>query len=159
MAEMRVRDVMTHLVVTLRPSDPLRFAAKRLAANRISGAPVVKEGKLVGVVTEADQMRAFAPYEEGDGSILPGAPFMFLLRGAAPRLPEDLTVADAMTSDVATIRPDAPVREAAAKIDRRGIRRLPVVDEDGYVVGVIARSDIVRAMALSEEAELQPSPA
>jgi CBS domain-containing protein len=158
MPEMRVRDVMTHLVVTLRRSDSLESAAKRLAANRISGAPVVAEGKLIGIVTETDLMRAFEPYQERDGAAFPGAPLMFLLRGA-PRHAEDLTVADAMTSDVATIRPDAPVREAAAKIDRRSVRRLPVVDQEGYVVGVIARSDLVRAIALSEGALLEASPA
>ena len=159
MSEMQVRDVMTHLVVTLRPSDQLRDAAHRLVVNRISGAPVVVDGKLAGVVSEADLVRAFTPYARSNGTSTRSAPLMLLLRGTMPHVAQNLTVADVMTRDVATIRPGASVRQAAALIDRRGVRRLPVVDDEGYVVGIIARSDVVRAMALGEESLLERSPA
>lgn len=57
---MTVSDVMTHLVVTLRPDDAIRRAAQRLLSDRIGGAPVVESGKLVGVLSEADLVRAYS---------------------------------------------------------------------------------------------------
>jgi len=60
MRDMRVKDVMTHLVVTFQPSDSVHEAARRLAQNHISGAPVVAKGKVVGIVTEYDIVRALA---------------------------------------------------------------------------------------------------
>src|SRR5688572_26636721 len=62
MRTVRVEDVMTNLVVKLYPNDTIHEAAARLAQNDISGAPVVEQGKLVGIVSEADLMRsAIAP--------------------------------------------------------------------------------------------------
>ena len=60
---------------------------------------------------------------------------------------DHMTVGDVMTRDVISVLPETSVREAASLIDRHGIRRLPVVDEEGYVVGILARADRVRAMA------------
>jgi CBS domain-containing protein len=116
-----VRDVMTHLVVSFRPRDTIEEAAHRLLANRISGAPVVSAGKVVGVVSEVDVASA----------------------AASPHA----SVEDAMTREVVTVPPDAPVGEAAILMDRHSVRRLPVVDADGYLCGVIARADVVRALA------------
>jgi CBS domain-containing protein len=56
-------------------------------------------------------------------------------------------VADVMTKDALSVHSDMPLWEAATLIDRHGFRRLPVVDPDGFVVGILTRSDIVRAMA------------
>lgn len=61
MNKIRVDDVMTHFVVTLRPEDTIEDAARMLGQNGIRGAPVVQERKLVGLVSEADLLRAFAP--------------------------------------------------------------------------------------------------
>jgi CBS domain-containing protein len=60
-------------------------------------------------------------------------------------------VGDVMTKDVVTIRPDDSIWEAASLIDRHGVRRLPVVDDEDYVVGILARSDLVRCMARTYE--------
>lgn len=147
MDDMKVQDVMTHLVVTFRPEDTIRQAAARLVGNRISGAPVVEGGRLVGIVSEADLVPALAHPALGTAAL--GAPdaMSFLLRGVV--LPPDTstTVAGVMTTRVITVSPESSVWEAAALIDRHGIRRLPVVDADGYVVGIIARADLVRSMA------------
>jgi CBS domain-containing protein len=62
------------------------------------------------------------------------------------------TAGAAMTAPAVTISPDASVMEAAHKIAERGVNRLPVVDEDGRLVGIIARADVVRAFARSDEA-------
>lgn len=122
MDPLKVTDVMTHLVLTFRPEESVVDAARRLLANRISGAPVVEGGKLVGVATEADFINV-----------------------------RDKTVGDVMTPRVVSIGPDESVWKAAWLIHHHGVRRLPVVDQEGFVMGVLARSDLVRAMV-----ELRP---
>lgn len=137
MNDLKVTDVMTRLVVALRPQETIQEAARRLLSNRISGAPVVDGARLVGVISEADLVGAFAP-------------LMSLLRGTSPRDVHNTTVRDVMTTAVISISPGASVWEAAALIDRHGIRRLPVVAAEGVLVGVLARSDLVRAMVRSD---------
>jgi predicted transcriptional regulator len=116
-----VKEVMTHLVVSFRPQEPIEEIARRLLTNRISGAPVVSAGRVVGIVSEADVARATTW--------------------------ADASVHDVMTREVVTIAPDVPVGEAAVLMDRHSVRRLPVVDPDGYLCGVIARADVVRSLA------------
>ena len=77
-------------------------------------------------------------------------PLMFLLRGTELR-ESHRTVGDIMTTEVLTVSPEATVWQAASLIDRHGVRRLPVVDAEGYVVGVLARADLVRAMARGDD--------
>ena len=151
MKEHMVEDVMTHLVVTLRPEEVIADAAKRLLSNRISGAPVVEGRRLIGVVSEADLVKAFTPASRR-GSLPAPYPLMFLLVRDIPR-PEARysTVGDVMTTDVVTIGPADSIWEAASLIDRYGVRRLPVVDDDGVVIGIVARSDLVRCMARSHD--------
>jgi CBS domain-containing protein len=79
-------------------------------------------------------------------------PLLFILfREFSPRSDEAPTVGDAMTQQVITIGAEESIWEAAFKIDRHGVRRLPVVDEQGFLAGVITRSDLVRAMARGRE--------
>jgi CBS domain-containing protein len=145
-----VTDVMTHLVVTLRRKDTLKHAAQRLLSNRISGAPVAEDGRLVGIVSEADLLQAYAPRARRPPFVAP-APLTFLLHGERPREVDDVTVDEVMTHDVVSVSPETSVWEAASLIDRFGVRRLPVVDEERFVVGVVTRSDLVRVMARTNE--------
>jgi CBS domain-containing protein len=149
MNKTRVDDVMTHLVATLRPEDTIEDAGKLLASNRISGAPVVQDGKLVGLVSEADLVRAFAP-PHGGFPFEAIDPLTFELRGDRSRVVLGACVRDVMSREVVSISQDASVWEAASLLDRHGFRRLPVVDGDGHVIGILARSDLVRAMARSD---------
>lgn len=151
MSALKVGDVMTHLVVTLRPQDSISDAAQRLLRNRISGAPVVEDRKLVGVISEADLMAVYtAPAPNRMGFAGPD-PLAYLLSGRLPIQSQGVTVGDMMTKKVVSVSAEASVRQAARLIDRYGIRRLPVVDSDNYVVGVLARSDLVRALARGDE--------
>ena len=141
---MEVRDAMTRLAVTLRPGDSIVDAARVLSSNRISGAPVVEDGRVTGVVSEADLMRALSSPRRG----APSQPLMLLLlRGTATQETRDVLVGDVMSRRVISIGPRGSIWEAAGLINRHGVRRLPVVDDDGYLVGVLARSDLVRCMA------------
>lgn len=149
-----VDDVMTHLVVTFRPNESIREAAAKMLRNRISGGPVV-DGKLVGVLSEADLVRAYSPPARRGSPLVATTPLMFLLHDTAPVVDADLRVQDVMTKEAISVGADLPLWEAAAMIDRHGFRRLPVVDSDDYVIGILTRSDIVRAMAaIDAESEM-----
>lgn len=76
---------------------------------------------------------------------------MFLLHGGKSRDVHNVPIGDVMSHDVVSVSPETSVWEAASQIDRYGIRRLPVVDEDGFVVGVVTRTDLVRTLARSDE--------
>jgi CBS domain-containing protein len=149
MRTLNVSDVMTHLVLTFRREDTIYDAAQRLLSNRISGAPVVEGGHLVGVVSAADLVHALAPQHWEAAPIAPAAGLALL--GVPSRDAHISTVGEVMATNLVSIGPDESVWEAASLIDRHGVRRLPVVDEEGFVVGVLTRSDLVRAMARGNE--------
>lgn len=143
MDDWKVKDVMTESVITLDPSESVQEAARRLAENRISGAPVVSEGELLGMVTEHDIVQAMLPPKPGEGG------FSSLDVLAHPEevrnRPSMRTVADIMSRLVVETSPDTSLWEAAAEMQSRGIKRLPVVDE-GRLVGIVSRADIVRVV-------------
>jgi len=115
---MDARDIMTRNVFTTTPQTTIRDAARILAEQHISGLPVVDEsGKIIGMVTEADIISK------------PGK-----------------IVADIMTKDVIAVKEDTPVEEIASLLSKRKIKRVPVVNE-GRIVGIISRADIVHAVA------------
>jgi CBS domain-containing protein len=147
-AAVNVEQLMTTDVVTVSPETPLRKVATLLVRRRISGLPVVRDGEVVGVVSEGDivtKERRDAP--EGHG------PLGWLLGRddeARSRLIAR-TAGEAMTSPAVTIEPWRPVGSAAALMIDRGLKRLPVVRK-GKLVGIVTRADLVRAFARSDAA-------
>jgi CBS-domain-containing membrane protein len=142
----KVRDVMTSEVATVPFGTTLKEVARILAERRISGVPVVDEsGAVLGVVSEADIVRVEAG-EEARGGLLAG-----LLADRRPARLEACTAADAMTSPAVTARPEQDVAEAARLMTEREVNRLPVVERDGSLVGIVTRADLVRAFVRSDE--------
>jgi CBS domain-containing protein len=145
-----VRDAMTDAgrLVSVSPDATLKQVAELMVEHEISGLPVVDaDGRVLGVISEADVIRGETGGTGGQGMIA---------RARAIADPDSLsiprTAGEAMSSPAVTIRDDETVVEAAHRIDERGVNRLPVVDEDGRLVGIIARADVVRAFARSDEA-------
>jgi CBS domain-containing protein len=151
---MKVRDVMTTQVVSVPPDMRLKELARVLSEARIGGAPVVDEaGDVVGVVSEADLVgkqvgrppsrRTPLDWIFGDGE-----DEWELRRRAAT------TVEEAMSAPAITVTSDRPLREIAALMVDRDVNRLPVM-EDGQMVGIVTRADLVRAYLGRDEAILR----
>lgn len=142
-------DVMTRDVVTVRPDDTLRRAAQLMLKRGVAGLPVVDvHGRIVGVVSEADLVRPDEAAEQrvhrwldmlADGEAL--APELLATIDAANR-----PVAKVMRADPITIAETTPLREVANLVGRDNVRRVLVVT-DGKLVGIVARRDLVRALA------------
>jgi CBS domain-containing protein len=154
---MKVRKIMTEDVVTLNQFMSLREASEVLAKHAISGAPVVDpEGKLIGILTEADVLRAVSASADRVKMVYPSlhsmGVFFEMTRGEVELLKAfeeqaETVVGDVMTSKVVTCGPDDDLNEAARILYQRNFSRIPVVDDEGHVVGIVSRSDIVRAFS------------
>jgi CBS domain-containing protein len=150
MNEIKVKDVMTHLVVTTLETDPIQKAAGLLGRNRISGAPVIRDRKVVGVVSEADLARALVSPANIDHGLGTADVLSIILKAAPTRHQHLRTVADVMTSPAITIGTDESLFAAARKMERHGLKRLPVTDAGGFLLGIISRADLIRAMTRSD---------
>jgi CBS domain-containing protein len=146
---MRVKDLMTKDVVAVRPEASLKEVAEILAERGISGVPVVGEGgEVLGVVSEADILQKEAGPARRTGGL-----FSWLLMGDAGAEAKfsARTAKGAMTSPAVSIGPEAQPAEAARKMTELGVNRLPVLDHDQKLVGIITRGDLVRAFTRTDE--------
>jgi len=144
---MKIEDVMSRDVVTVDLSTPLREVAALLAEKRISGLPVVSEGRVVGVVSEADVLAKERGETHERGGLLS---FLVQDRATAELKLEARTAGEAMSAPAITIRPDRPLPEAAGVMIDEGVNRLPVVDENGQLLGIVTRADLVKAFVRSD---------
>ena len=141
---MRVTDVMTAPVVSLSPAMTLHQAARVLARRGISGAPVVVDGTIVGVLSQSDIVRYEATVPDTRSRRLG-----WFRRGFSSRnFLDAVGVGDAMTTDVATADTSMSVGDAAAIMLEHDVGRLPVLDR-GRLVGIVARMDVVELVARS----------
>jgi CBS-domain-containing membrane protein len=148
--ETTVRDVMTNSVVTTSPNAPFKYVLRIMQDHRISGVPVVDDaGRLMGIVSEADLLKA--------ESTEPPRRNFFLEWFVSPariadleRRSEDLRAEDVMTRDVVTVRAETSVTDAVRTLLGAGVKRLPVTDEEGRVVGIVSRADLLRPFLRSD---------
>jgi CBS domain-containing protein len=143
---MKVLDLMTGDVLTAAPDETLKTAARKMVAAGVSGLPVVDEGRVVGIITEADFVEQTAERSEGGDRRLLGVVF-----GEAGEPVEAETVQDVMTAKPIVIYSGASLGEAARVMAHNGVKRLPVVDEDGRLLGIISRADIVTAFVRPDD--------
>ena len=145
---MKVRDIMTTDPVKVTADMRLKEAARLMVRHRVSGLPVVDEsGKLIGILSEGDFIRREAGRDRPHGVSLLDAVF-----GEGELQPVGAeTVAEIMTRSVVTITPEATVGEAARVMGRRSVKRLPVVDLEGELIGIVSRADIVGAFTKPDD--------
>jgi len=149
---MRVRDVMTHDVVTVRPEATLRDAAKLLVEHHVTGLVVTDgDGEVLGVLSQADVLARERGRDEQRGRGLIAR--IFEVGTLDPRQ-DARFVHEAMSAPVITISPRAALAEAAGLMLDAAVNRLPVL-EDGRLVGIVSRSDLVRAFVRDDDVILR----
>lgn len=124
--DIRVDHYMAKQPIVLSPEVSIDAAIKTLLQHKISGAPVVQSGELIGMFSEADCLADILQsgyYDMSSG-----------------------LVRDVMSTGIDTIHPSQSILDAADLFQKRGRRRLPVVDDLGVVVGQISRRDVLRAL-------------
>jgi CBS domain-containing protein len=148
-----VKDIMDSAPESVVEDAKVEDVLRVMRDNELPGVPVVDGGgRLVGIVTEADLV---LPDDQGDlhiphyVNLFGGTVFLEPLGRFEKRLRKAFasTAADMMTSDPDAVGPDTTVRDAARLIHDSGHNRLPVVDADGRLVGVITRVDLLGALA------------
>jgi len=133
-----VKDVMTTHVVAVRKNATFKDMAVQLREQRVSAFPVIDDGnKVVGVVSEADMLAKEALDLTGPGKV------SGILRHHAREKAAGITAEDLMTQPPVTVRPDDSVSRAAHLMYSRGVKRLPVVDSDDRLVGIVSRADVL----------------
>ncbi len=152
MGELTARDIMQSEVVTIAPDATVRELADVLAANKVSGVPVVEDGKVVGVATEGDIILQdaglhFPHYVQ----FLDGVIYLESVRKFEERFKRTFgsKVRDVMSTEVVSVGPDASIYDVATLMADSDINRVPVI-EDETLVGIITRADVVRAIAGSQ---------
>ena len=146
---MKASDIMTSPVITVGPDTAVRHIAALLFKHRISAVPVLENGKLAGIISEADLLHR---HEIGtEGTARSSSWWLQLVsadRSVADYVKSHATRArDIMTRDVVSVTPDAPIAEIATLLEKRGIKRVPVL-QDGKLVGIVSRSNLVQALAV-----------
>jgi CBS domain-containing protein len=131
---MKIKDIMTKEPVTVTPNATVREAARLMQREDTGILPVVEEGsrKLVGVVTDRDI--AIRIVAEGRDTITPVSEVMSKGR-------------------LVTLQPEADVEDAMEKMADEQVRRIPIVDDRGTLLGIVAQADIVRKVRDDRKAE------
>ena len=156
-----VEDAMAKDVVKFKDVDTIAYVAEVLRGKNISGAPIVDEdNKVIGIVSEGDIMKLIEVHSPNLNLLLP-APFDLIelpvrmevgyeeiandVRKAASVL-----VGEIMTKKVRTVKKDASISDAALLMDKHNVNRLPVVDENNKLTGIVTRGDIIGALVKKE---------
>jgi len=154
----KVRDIMCCDVLFVRPNNSVFDVAKVFSKNNISGAPVIERGRVVGVISISDIVK-FMGIKLADGNTIvhePQSLSMILLN--LVKMGKDFMdfkkdleriskteIKHMMSKDVIAIDPNAELFEAANMMERSDVNRLPVI-ENGKLVGIIARADLIKAL-------------
>lgn len=152
----KIKHAMEPNVLVLNKEDQITDAAKLFAKNNISGAPVVENDKILGILTEGDIMKLLDVHAPNLNLILP-SPLDVIEMPIRMKHEYDETVEgikkasltlvkDIMVSNVITIHPEDDISDAAIIMDREDIKRIPVVDMEDNLVGIVSRGDIVKAL-------------
>ena len=119
---MKVSEVMTHAVQTISPDQPVQEAANFMLSADAGSIPVTEGDRLIGMITDRD----------------------IAVRGIAKGYGPDTLVRDLMTDDLIVVRVDEDVEEAATKMSEAQVRRLPVIDDQERLCGIVSLGDLAR---------------
>lgn len=147
---LRISDIMTKEVITLSTDTDISQAAQILLDRKINGAPVVNhDGKLVGILCQSDliiQQKALTLPTVF--TVLDG----FIPIGSMKHLEREIEkiaatkVSQAMTKDPVTVNKNTTIEDAAMLMVEKKFHTLPVVDEDGNLIGIVGKQDILKTL-------------
>jgi CBS domain-containing protein len=150
MRQWKVKDVMTTDVVTVLADTPYSEIVNTLAKNKISAVPVLDTfGRVIGIVSEADLLHKVEFIGDGGQRV-----FEWGTKKANRAKANGAAAQDLMTTPAVTIQPSISVIAAAKRLEGEHIKRLPVVDEMGRLVGIVSRRDLLK-MYLRPDYELK----
>jgi CBS domain-containing protein len=129
-ARVRCREIMTTDVRTVNRETPIRDVAARMREGDVGSIPVVENGKLVGIVTDRD----------------------IVVRAVAEGRETSTPVGEVMTTEIFSVKPDDFAFEAIRLMGDKQVRRIPVVNDDGSLAGIIAMADV--ALEMEDEREI-----
>jgi CBS domain-containing protein len=153
---LKVREVMTKTVTTVTPDTLVKDAAAILALRNISGVPVVDDGKIVGIFSEADVLKSIKTTKKDMRLIYPSISTLGIAFQEEVTQREIIEayeeigqkpVKEIMSTRVVTVAPDIPINEVIVQMVQKSINRLPVVDKN-VLVGIITRGDVIRGLAV-----------
>ncbi|HKZ45503.1 MAG TPA: CBS domain-containing protein [archaeon] len=136
---MKVKDAMTRSVMTFSPEDSLDSAIDIFSGKEISGAPVVKNGKIVGILSQSDILKRI------------GLKDLISLKVSPEKINDikGLKIGDVMSRTIYFAKEEDDVALAIKIMNEKDINRLPVVDEKGSLIGILTRGDVLRVFAKS----------
>jgi CBS domain-containing protein len=144
---MNAADIMTRNVITADPDATVQTLVKLMLDNRISAVPIVEAGALVGIVSEGDLVRRAEVGTEPRHSR-----WLELFASSSTLAAEYIRThgrhaRDVMTTAVVVVRDSTPIGEIAETLEQHRLKRVPVLDEMGVLVGIITRANILQALA------------
>lgn len=141
-----VKDIMTTHVIWVRKEASFREMAAALREHRVSAFPVLDDdGKVIGVVSEADMLTKEALGLEPAGRVTG------VLHHKEQQKARGVMAGDLMTAPAISVSPDDTVQHAARLMHTHGVKRLPVTDADGHLVGIISRADVLSVFDRADE--------
>jgi CBS domain-containing protein len=156
---MKVEEVMTKKVITLKPSQTISEAVAKLAEHHISGAPVMDEnGKTVGIVTEKDILNAMKTRIKSIEMIYPSLSVVSVAFVENDTMKEtmeafneisSLKVSEIMVRDYIFAEKGTDLAKVVEVMSKKGINRVPVMDS-GKLIGIVSRADIIKGLAKSK---------
>lgn len=148
-----VQEIMTTEVITVDPDTSVKEAANIMSKNNISGLPVIKENKLVGIITEndliiKDKKLHFPEYI----NVLGGIIYLESYKKFKEEFKKfvAIKVKELMTEDVITAKPETNIKDVANIMYQKDINRIPVEDDTGKLIGIVTRGNIVKHIASEE---------
>ncbi|WP_413300267.1 CBS domain-containing protein [Bacillus sp. 1P10SD] len=144
---MKVRDFMVRDVISVRPNSSIKDVMTTFVEKKIGGVPIVDEnGKLSGIVTDGDILRAIKPIDRRIQDY-----FSFITYVAEEDLEERLVemakveiIRMAKTNGIVSVHPNDDMKTVVTLLSKHHFKKLPVIDETNHVVGVISRGDVIR---------------
>lgn len=152
---MQVKDIMTQDVITVRPDTHVMAIARLLREHAISGMPVVDNDGVVGLITELDLIARHArPHFPAYIAFLDSIIYLESTKRYRESMRHILatTARELMTAPVRTVGPDMDVQDLAAQMVDHGDNPIPVVDDEGRLVGIVSHTDVLKVIEQAEAA-------